>query len=112
MWFGKVNFDFFLGRVTFRDCESLNINDCSRANNIEYCYCSHDLCNGRWIPNADDEDDGIEEGSGSSVAPSTTVRTATISVTTVSSVPRLLKGEVQIMILVLAAQYLLSQYYY
>uniref|UniRef100_A0AAG5D4W3 Activin types I and II receptor domain-containing protein n=1 Tax=Anopheles atroparvus TaxID=41427 RepID=A0AAG5D4W3_ANOAO len=34
------------GDIETRTCgESLAINDCKSANNIDYCYCSEDLCN-------------------------------------------------------------------
>lgn len=54
---------------TVRSCEDIKINDCQKANNVSYCYCSADLCNGinidfgnpQKLP-PDDED--AEEGSG------------------------------------------------
>lgn len=104
----------------YRDCESININDCSMANNIEYCYCSEDLCNNRWLPNGDDEDDSFEEGSGmfssstTTTTTTTTVPTATVFITT--QVPRqnvahCLNAELHF-VLISAVQYFIRQYYY
>lgn len=92
------------------------------ANNIEYCYCSEDLCNGKLVPNGDDEDDSFEGGSGMFSIPTTTttttttttVPTATVSITT--QVPRhsaaqRLNAKLNV-VLITAVQYFIRQYYY
>lgn len=52
----------------------MRMNDCKKANNIEYCYCSTNLCNGitpqlqdQNDQNTDDED--ILDGAGSGDRP-------------------------------------------
>ncbi|CAH0562039.1 unnamed protein product [Brassicogethes aeneus] len=52
-----------IGMSVKRTCEKLKLNDCQTANNVEYCYCTKDLCNGdKLLETTDDED--ILEGSG------------------------------------------------
>lgn len=55
-----------------RSCEDIKLNDCKKANHVEYCYCSTDLCNGLSIifgngQNLPPDDEDANEGSGSNV---------------------------------------------
>ncbi|XP_018578282.1 uncharacterized protein LOC108916494 [Anoplophora glabripennis] len=52
------------GNIVIRKCASRKIDDCQKANGVEYCYCFTDLCNSniRLIGPTDDED--LIEGSG------------------------------------------------
>lgn len=58
---------------TVRSCEDIKLNDCKKANHVEYCYCSTDLCNGLNIIFGNgqnippDDEDSMNEGSGSNV---------------------------------------------
>ncbi|PSN56567.1 hypothetical protein C0J52_01563 [Blattella germanica] len=55
------------GSRVLRMCsQQKEINDCKRANNVQYCLCSGDLCNGNASKQAppDDEDQELPEGSG------------------------------------------------
>lgn len=90
------------------------------ANNIKYCYCSEDLCNGKLVPNGDDEDDSLEDGSGmfsiptTSTTTTTTVPTATVSITTQvprQSIAHCLNAKLHI-VFITTVQYFIRQYYY
>lgn len=45
-----LNFFLFAGGQIIRTCDNLQINDCKSANGVKYCYCSSDLCNGKYTP--------------------------------------------------------------
>lgn len=100
----------------FRDCESHNLSVCSIANDIEYCYCPKELCNGRRLPSGDDDDDEDDniEGSGIFFPPSTSIPAVTFSVTH-QEIPIKSNAccylKVQLVLLFLT-QYFVCQYYY
>ncbi|EFA11277.2 uncharacterized protein LOC103314647 isoform X1 [Tribolium castaneum] len=58
------------GNLVERSCEEIGIRDCKTANNVQYCFCSENLCNGKTINFTDDEDLN-DEGSGVSVITNT-----------------------------------------
>ncbi|CAH1377589.1 hypothetical protein MTP99_018989 [Tenebrio molitor] len=58
------------GNEVERSCEDRKLRDCQTANNIQYCYCYENLCNGKTISFTDDED-LTEEGSGTTVITNT-----------------------------------------
>ncbi|XP_063928408.1 uncharacterized protein LOC135141332 isoform X2 [Zophobas morio] len=60
--------------------------DCQRANNIQYCYCTADLCNQKTT-NLPDDEDLAEEGSGTTVITNTiqTEQKKTSNITSQSS---------------------------
>ncbi|KAK9890358.1 hypothetical protein WA026_010453 [Henosepilachna vigintioctopunctata] len=65
------------GDIKIRTCEDLHMNDCQKANSIEYCYCTKDLCNGVSIFFTPSDDEDELEGSGS-----TTISSVTFTPTT------------------------------
>ncbi|XP_049822214.1 uncharacterized protein LOC126265293 [Aethina tumida] len=77
----KSCFRIMDGNVTKRSCDPNKINDCQKANQVEYCYCSKDLCNGdQLLETTDDED--ILEGSGSNKLSKEIVATTTVTTVT------------------------------
>lgn len=62
------------GNIVTRSCENIQLDDCKTANNIEYCYCSRDLCNDVFVVNNVSDDEDLFEGSG--------VRITTTEITT------------------------------
>lgn len=54
------------GTLITRACEDIPIEDCKKANNVEYCYCISDLCN-KYHPTRvdDDNEPDLEDGEGS-----------------------------------------------
>lgn len=65
-----------------RSCEEVFIDDCQKANSIEYCYCTGNLCNGNTIQLTPLDDEDYIEGSGTTVTttmnPTTTFKTQVI----------------------------------
>lgn len=41
----------FLGNDVSRTCTELSMNDCQTANQVHYCYCNTDYCNGEKTEN-------------------------------------------------------------
>lgn len=58
-----------------RSCEKFAIEDCKMANNVEYCYCSAELCNKFHPTFIDDEDLIGNEGSGDKTVKTTGANT-------------------------------------
>lgn len=54
----------FVGNIVItRACEKYNVSTCHPLNEIEYCFCAANLCNGpNYVPESDDEE--LEGGSG------------------------------------------------
>ncbi|KAL3289511.1 hypothetical protein HHI36_022928 [Cryptolaemus montrouzieri] len=71
--------------VIVRSCEDLAVNDCQKANNVKYCYCTRDLCNGLSIAFTPSDDEDDIEGSG------TTIPTITLN-PQVTLIPKFAKG--------------------
>ncbi|XP_044764890.1 uncharacterized protein LOC123321393 [Coccinella septempunctata] len=65
-----------------RTCEGVFLDDCQKANNIEYCYCTGDLCNGNTIQLTPSDDEDYIEGSGVRTTTTISSTTTTISSTT------------------------------
>ncbi|KAF5276673.1 hypothetical protein FQA39_LY06477 [Lamprigera yunnana] len=69
-------------RITNMACEDIHLNDCQLANNIQYCYCNRNLCNGNTSikksvtnsPGLNDDED-FTEGSGFKIVTSTNSET-------------------------------------
>ncbi|XP_045482088.1 uncharacterized protein LOC123686140 [Harmonia axyridis] len=80
------------GETKIRTCEDGQLDDCQKANNVEYCYCTGDLCNGNTIQFAPSDDEDYIEGSGiktTTITPTTTIKPQV-------TVPKLANGQPEI----------------
>nr|XP_023016345.1 uncharacterized protein LOC111505721 [Leptinotarsa decemlineata] len=68
-------------KKTTRSCNSQGLNDCQTANKVEYCFCSTDLCNdnGGKFFNPTDDEDLLDEGSGTKQVSPVTVEPKVIA---------------------------------